>query len=70
MPDAAVDPATLRHHDGVIGTLRAAGFSLELTAHAFSAGDSYVRGFALREATPPFDTAREAADVGGRCSAA
>jgi Tetracyclin repressor-like, C-terminal domain len=48
----------------VIGTLRAAGFSLALTAHAFSAIDSYVYGFALQEATLPFDTAEEAADVG------
>src|SRR6478735_8034264 len=26
-------PATLRHHDAFIATLRAAGFSVELTAH-------------------------------------
>ena len=56
-------PATLRHHDAVIGTLRAAGFPVELTAHAFSAIDSYVYGFALQEATLPFDTVEEAADV-------
>src|SRR5690349_21155609 len=30
-------PATLRHHDAVIGCLRAAGFSVALTAHAYSA---------------------------------
>ena len=48
----APGPATLHHHDTVIGTLRAAGFSIELTAHAFSAIDSYVYGFALQEATP------------------
>jgi AcrR family transcriptional regulator len=55
--------ATLRHHDTVIGTLRAGGFSIELAAHAFSAIDSYVYGFALQEATLPFDTVEEAADV-------
>jgi AcrR family transcriptional regulator len=60
----APGPATLRHHDTVIGTLRAAGFSVELTAHAFSAIDSYVYGFALQEATLPFDTAEQAAEVG------
>ena len=43
-------PATLRHHDAVIGTLRDAGFSIELAAHAFSALDSYIYGFALQEA--------------------
>src|SRR6476660_8147726 len=38
--------ATLHHHDTVIGTLRTAGFSVALTAHAFSAIDAYVYGFA------------------------
>ena len=57
-------PATLRHHDAVIGSLRAAGFSIELTAHAFSALDSYIYGFALQEATLPLgDTAEETAAV-------
>src|ERR1700712_5386617 len=49
-------PATFAHHDAVIGCLRAAGFSMELTAHAFSAIDSYVYGFALQERGLPFDT--------------
>jgi AcrR family transcriptional regulator len=52
-------PATLRHHDAVIGTLRGAGFSIGLAAHAFSALDSYIYGFALQEASLPFDTAEE-----------
>ena len=30
----APGPATLRHHDAVLGTLLAAGFSREMTAHA------------------------------------
>ena len=42
-------PATLRHHDTVIGTLRKAGFSIELTAHAFSALDSYTTGSRCRK---------------------
>jgi hypothetical protein len=33
-------PATLRHHDAVIGTLRGAGFSVEMTAHAYALLDS------------------------------
>ena len=33
-------PATLRHHDAVIGCLRDAGFSIQLAAHAFSALDN------------------------------
>jgi AcrR family transcriptional regulator len=52
-------PATLRHHDAVLGILRAAGFSVELAAHAFSLLDSYVYGFALQETSLPFDTTEE-----------
>lgn len=48
-------PATLRHHDAVLGTLRAAGFSRELTAHAYALIDSYTYGFALQEASLPFE---------------
>ena len=47
--------ATLRHHDSVIGTLRRAGFSVAMAAHAFSLLDSYVYGFILQEAALPFD---------------
>jgi AcrR family transcriptional regulator len=56
-------PATLRHHDSVLGCLRRAGFSLELTAHAYSLLDSYIYGFALQEAGLPFGTGDEAAAV-------
>jgi AcrR family transcriptional regulator len=56
-------PATLRHHDAVLGSLRQGGFSIEGAAHAFSALDSYIYGFALQEASLPFDTAEETAEV-------
>jgi AcrR family transcriptional regulator len=46
--------ATLRHHDATIGTLRGAGFSVAMTAHAYALLDSYVYGFALQEASLPF----------------
>ncbi len=56
--------ATLRHHDAVIGSLRTAGFSVQMAAHAFSLIDSYIYGFALQEATLPFgDTEEETAEV-------
>ena len=42
-------PSTLRQHDAVIGIFREAGFSLLMTAHAYSLLDSYVYGFALQE---------------------
>ncbi len=47
--------ATLRHHDATIGTLRGAGFSVAATAHAYALLDSYVYGFALQEASLPFN---------------
>jgi AcrR family transcriptional regulator len=56
-------PATLRHHDAVIGSLRRAGFSIQMAAHAFSVLDSYIYGFALQEASLPFDTGEETAEV-------
>jgi AcrR family transcriptional regulator len=55
--------ANLRHHDAVLGVLRGAGFSLELAAHAYSLLDSYIYGFALQEASLPFSTPEEAAEV-------
>lgn len=56
-------PATLRHHDATIGTLRAGGFPIELTAHAYAMLDSYVYGFVLQEVTLPFNGHDTAADV-------
>ena len=56
-------PATLRHHDAVIGTLRQAGFSLPMAAHAFSALNSYIYGFALQQINLPFHSADEVADM-------
>jgi AcrR family transcriptional regulator len=59
-------PATLRHHDAVLGSLRAAGFSLEMAAHVYSLLDSYLYGFALQEKNMRFDTSDEVADVARR----
>ena len=56
-------PANLRHHDTVIATLQAAGFSAELTAHAYALVDSYVYGFALQEAALPFQGPDSVGDV-------
>lgn len=49
-------PANLRHHDAVIGSLRAAGFSMAMAAHAYSLLDSYIYGFALTKMNLPFET--------------
>jgi AcrR family transcriptional regulator len=56
-------PANLRHHDAVIGCLRQAGFPVALTAHAYSILDAYIYGFAVQEASLPFDTPEETAEL-------
>ena len=56
-------PANLRHHDAVLRCLREAGFSLPMAAHAYSALDSYIYGFALSQASLPFDTGEQAVDM-------
>ena len=55
-------PATLRHHDAVLGCLRSAGFSVPLAAHAFSVLDAYVFGFVLTEVNLPFEAGEAAED--------
>jgi AcrR family transcriptional regulator len=52
-------PANLRHHDAVIGKLRAAGFDIAMVAHAYSLLDGYIYGFALTKMNMPFDTEAE-----------
>ena len=56
-------PANLRHHDAVIGSLRAGGMGIPMAAHACSLLDSYIYGFALTKMTLPFDTGDEIAEV-------
>ena len=46
-------PATIAHLDAVIGCLRADGFTLELTAHAFALLDAHLYGFVAQQATLP-----------------
>lgn len=58
-------PATLRHHDRVLACLRRAGFSAALTAHAYALIDSFVYGFALQEASLPFEGPDSVAEVAG-----
>jgi AcrR family transcriptional regulator len=58
-------PATLRHHDAVLGVLREAGFTLPMAAHAVSLIDSYVGGFVLQEANLPVAPSRGIEEVAG-----
>jgi AcrR family transcriptional regulator len=48
-------PANLRHHDAVIGCLRAAGFDMAATATAYSLLDSYIYGYAMTKMNLPFE---------------
>jgi AcrR family transcriptional regulator len=56
-------PASLKHHDAVIGSLRAGGFDMAMAAHAYSLLDSYIYGFALTKMNLPFDSGAEVAAV-------
>jgi AcrR family transcriptional regulator len=56
-------PANLRHHDAVLGSLRAGGFDIVGTAHAYSLLDSYIYGFALTKMNLPFETSDEIGEV-------
>ncbi|MGY0497547.1 TetR/AcrR family transcriptional regulator [Nocardia sp. FBN12] len=58
-------PATLRHHDAVLGVLREGGFSLPMAAHAVSLIDSYVGGFVLQEANLPVSEPADVEEVAG-----
>ena len=59
-------PATLRHHEAVLASLRTAGFSIQAAAHAYSVLDSYIYGFTLNEQSLPFDTSEQVAEAGRR----
>ena len=59
-------PANLRLHDAVLGCLRAAGFSIEMTVHAYSVQDAYIYGFALQERDMTPETAEDFAAVAQR----
>jgi hypothetical protein len=56
-------PATLRHHDAMLATLRRGGLSWELTAHGYAVLDSFVYGFALEEANLPGNGGSELVEV-------
>ncbi|MFN2347634.1 MAG: TetR/AcrR family transcriptional regulator [Dermatophilaceae bacterium] len=52
-------PANLRHREAVTACLRRAGFPVLMATHANWLLDSYLYGFALQEASLPFDSADE-----------
>jgi AcrR family transcriptional regulator len=56
-------PATLRHHDAVLGCLRNGGLSVAMTAHAYALIDAFIYGFAIQEASLPATSGEEMAEL-------
>jgi AcrR family transcriptional regulator len=58
-----VSPARMRYMESLLATLRGAGFSPELTHHAYHALDSHITGFTLWQVNFPF-AAEDLAKIG------
>jgi AcrR family transcriptional regulator len=56
-------PATLAHHDAVLGCLRGGGLTLAMAGHAYAVLDAFVYGFALQEASLPATGGEEMAEL-------
>ena len=56
-------PATLGHHDAMVGILLRAGFDGRRATRVYNLLDSYIYGFALQEATLPFSSPEEMASM-------
>lgn len=57
-------PTRLAYFEAVLGCLRTAGFSPDLSMRAFSLIDSFLYGFILQELSLPFDDSASLAEVG------
>jgi AcrR family transcriptional regulator len=58
-----VIPTRMRWMEALLRTLREAGFSPNLTHHAYHALDSHITGFTLWQVSFPFDTREELLDL-------
>lgn len=56
---SSMGPTALRYLNAILGSLRAAGFSIENAAHAFWLLDSYIYGQVIQETSLPFSTSEE-----------
>jgi AcrR family transcriptional regulator len=56
-------PASAKHHNSTMGSLREAGFSFRSAVHAYNLLDSYTYGFSLQEKYIPFETPEESAEM-------
>jgi AcrR family transcriptional regulator len=56
-------PARMRWMEAVLRTLREAGFSADMTHHAYHALDSHITGFTLWLVSMPFESKEELVDL-------
>lgn len=56
-------PATLAHHDAMLGCLFRGGLPTEVVAHAYAMLDAFVYGFAIQEASLPSTGGEEMQDL-------
>ena len=63
MGTSGVSPARMRWMEAVLRTLREAGFSADMTHHAYHALDSHITGFTLWQVSMPFETKEELVDL-------
>jgi AcrR family transcriptional regulator len=63
MESGQVGSARLEWMEGILRTFREAGFTAELTHHAYHALDSHITGFTLWLVNMPFDTREELVDL-------
>jgi AcrR family transcriptional regulator len=63
MRGTTVSPARMQWMEAVLRTLREAGFSADMTHHAYHALDSHITGFTLWQVNMPFETKAELVDM-------
>jgi AcrR family transcriptional regulator len=63
MRRARVSPDRMRWMEAVLRTFREAGFSADMTHHAYHAIDSHITGFTLWQVSMPFETKEELVDM-------
>jgi AcrR family transcriptional regulator len=63
MRTPSIIPSRVQWMERVLATLREAGFSPNLTHHAYHALDSHIIGFTLWQVSFPFDTREELLDL-------
>jgi AcrR family transcriptional regulator len=63
MRRARASPDRMRWMEAVLRTFREAGFSADMTHHAYHAIDSHITGFTLWQVSMPFETKEELVDM-------